>query len=95
MSDELAAYLAKSATPPSGRVHLHAFVKRNSLTRCAVYEDGTSEPAKYLRTFVTPVKTVLDGQLDWRVSTRASSVCNVPGRCVMADIVADEGRRDA
>lgn len=90
--DYLAGWLAKQKQPPRGRVHLHAFIKRNSLTRCAVYEEGELERLpKRLRqsraVWSPPKRTVLDGKLDWRVSTRASSVCKVPGRCVLADIV--------
>ena len=86
--DYLAALAAKQHSPPTGRVHLHLFLKRNGLSRVAVYKDGTSEPRKYRsHGFEAPIRTELAYQVEWRVSTRASSVCRIPGRCVLADIV--------
>lgn len=94
MSDYLAGLLAARKKPPTGRVHLHAFVRRRSLSRMAVYKDGEAMPLRYTRTgyrgFEPPARTELDGELDWRVSTRASSVCKIPGRCVLADIVEEK-----
>lgn len=78
MGDYLAAAAAKQARPPKGRVHLHLFIKRNGLHRV----DITSPAGQKLG-------TALDFAVEWRVSTRGSSVCHVEGRCILADVVEE------
>lgn len=91
MGDHLAALAAKTVTPPTGRVHLHLFIKRNGLHRVAVYADGERISNSYGRRRVElPVKTELAYDVEWRVSRKGSSVCHVPGRCILADIVPQE-----
>ena len=87
--DYMAERAAKETKPPTGRVHLHLFVARRGLHRVEVSEDRPD--AVYVpgsgRSWNPAAKTVLAIDVEWRVSTRASSVCKVPGRCILADII--------
>lgn len=83
MSDRLADEAARHVIPPTGVVHLHLFVGRNK-RRYPVYDKPHD---LYNRRVVEWVKEY-DPQ--WKVSTRASSVCRVPGRCVKARVIEGE-----
>jgi hypothetical protein len=65
------------------------------LHRAAIYEDGDGHQEPRRRNYYKPpVKSITCGTLEWRVSTRASSVCDVLGRCVLADIVEKRPAKD-
>lgn len=75
--DRLAAIAATQTTPPEGRIHLHLFVRGTKKVRVT---DNNNQFVRWEREFT----------VQWRVSRRASLVCRIPGRCVLADVLPQE-----